>query len=149
MAEYAPLRIVYVFDDGDESDMALGTIDRQGTIEISRVAPGQDAAVETMVGELNGTGQMFFRDAHTNAETGRAAMVKKAVQRGEPDFFDALRQTAQRFYKADLRFDPAVFDGGEVLIPDQDIGAGEPDEDDTPPQPDMTPLPDAKPGIDI
>ncbi len=149
MADQAPLRIVYVFGDGDESDMALGTITRDGMIDITRVAPGQETAVETMVAELNGAERMFLRDAHTNAETGRAAMTKQAILRGGPGFLDALCQTVQRFYKADLRFDRTVFEGGEQLIPDQDIGQEDAAEDDTPPQPDMTPLPDAKPGIDI
>ena len=149
MAEHAPLRIVYVFEDGEESDMALGTIDLLGHIEITRVAPGQEETVERMVADLNGSERVFLRDAHTNPETGRAAMVKKGIARGGPGFFDALRQTAQRFYKADLRFDPSVFGGGAVLMPDQDIQGDADQQDDTPPEPDMTPLPNAKPGMDV
>lgn len=149
MAEHAPLRIVYVFEDGEESDMALGTIDALGHITINRTAPGQEETVERIVADFNGSERMYSRDAHTNPETGRAAMVKKAIPRGGPGFFEALREAARRFYKADLKFDPSLFDGGEVLIPDQDIAAAENDEDDTPPSPDMTPLPNAKPGMDV
>ena len=149
MAEQAPLRIVYVFEDGAESDMALGTITREGMLEITKVAQGQEASVDMLVSELNGSSRMFMRDATTSPETGRAAMVKTPVDRGMPGFLEALVENAKRFYGVELRFDPAVFDGGDLLM--QDLGDDDIEDpiDDTPPVADMTPDENAKPGIDV
>ena len=149
MAEIAPLRIVYVFEDGAESDMALGTITREGILDVTKVAQGQEASVETLVSELNGSSRMFLRDARTSPQTGRAAMVKTPVDRGMPGFLDALVENAKRFYGAELRFDPAVFEGGELLMQDPVDDDVEKPIDDTPPEADMTPDENAKPGIDI
>lgn len=149
MAEIAPLRIVYIFEDGAESDIALGTIAQDGMLEITKVAEGQEAAVETLVSEMNASQRMFLRDARTNPETGRAALTKTPVDRGAPEFLDALRDNAKRFYSVELRFDPAVFAGGEVLMMDPEDAEEDEQIDDTPPEPDMTPIEGAKPGIEV
>jgi hypothetical protein len=149
MAEIAPLRIVYIFEDGAESDIALGTIAQDGMLEITKVADGQAAAVGTLVSELNAAERMFLRDARTSPETGRAALTKTPVDRGAPEFMEALRETARRYYSVDLRFDPAVFAGGELLMQDGDDEPGDDQIDDTPPEPDMTPVEGAKPGIEV
>lgn len=149
MPPTAPLRIVYLFDDGDESDMALGAIDGQGVISVTQAAPGQAEAVQRMVVELNRSPQVFLRDARTSPKTGRVTQTKQAVRRGAPGFLEALRQTARRFYKADLRFDPALLTGGAPLAPDPTPDDTPPPADDTPPEPDSTPLPDAKPGLEL
>ncbi len=149
MAEIAPLRIVYVFDGGSEKEIARGTITQDGMLETAKVVPSQTAAVATLVSELNGAARMFTRDVRTSPETGRAAMVKTPVDRGAPGFLEALRDTAKRFYKVDLRFDPAIFDGGELLMPGADDADVADQIDDTPPGPDMAPVENAKPGIEI
>lgn len=147
MAELAPLKMVYVFEDGAESDIALGTISRDGVLTATRIADGQEDSVATMVAELNGADKAFLRETDTSPETGRALLVKTPVERGAPGFLDALCETAKRFYKIELRFDPAIFDGGEVLIVD-DADAPEPLGDD-PPEPDMPDRDAPNPGLDI
>ena len=149
MAEIAPLRIVYIFDGGSEKEIAQGTITQSGMLETTKVIPSQQAAVETLVSELNASTRVFTRDVRTSPETGRAAMVKTPLERGMPGFLEALRETAKRFYKVDLRFDPAVFEGGELLMQDPDDDDVTDQIDDTPPGPDMTPVENAKPGIEI
>ncbi len=147
MAELAPLRIVYLLDTGAEKEIAQGTITQDGMLETSKVLPSQVAAVETLVSELNASERVFTRDARTSPETGRAAMVKTPVERGMPGFLDALNETAKRFYKVELRFDPAVFAGGEQLMLDPSDDDDDDLEDDTPNGPDMTPEEDALTGF--
>lgn len=150
MADIAPLRIVYPLDSGVDKEIAQGTISDDGMLETTKVLPSQVAAVETMVSELNASERMFLRDARTSPETGKAAMVKTPVERGTPEFLDALADTAKRFYKVELRFDPAVFAGGSVLIADVDDDDDDQDiEDDTPTAPDMSPVEDAPAGIEV
>ncbi len=120
MADTAPLRIVYVFDDGDESDLALGTISQDGLIETTTIAEGQEAAVATLVEDLNGTERVFDRSMETMEDADRPVMVKTPVTRGEPAFLETLRDTAMRFHKVDLRFDPEVFDSAFALVDDNE-----------------------------
>ncbi len=147
MAELAPLKMVYVFEDGAESDIALGTISRDGMLTATRIADGQEDSVATLIAELNGADKVFLRETDTSPETGRALLVKTPVERGARGFLDALCETAKRFYKVELRFDPAIFDGGEVLIVD-DADAPEPLDDD-PPEPDMPDRDAPNPGLGV
>lgn len=148
MAQTVPLRIVYVFEDGAESDMALGTISREGVLETTKIADGQEKAVETLVSELNASDRVFLREMVTSPRTGMGSMAKIPVERGTPGFLAALQETAKRFYKLELRFDPKAFDGGTTI----QTGGGESAEDvldEKISEPDMTPRENAKPGIDV
>lgn len=107
----AELRIVHIFDDGGESDLAVGTIDSAGVIAVDRIAPGQEARVGTIVEELNGSDRLFDKQGSDDPDAPRHALVKRAVARGMPGFLDLLVTTARRFYGADLRFDRAVLEG--------------------------------------
>jgi hypothetical protein len=107
----AELRIVHIFDDGGESDLAVGTIDHAGTIAVDRIAPGQEARVGTIIEELNGSERLFDKQGSDNPGSPRHALVKRAVERGMPGFLDLLVTTARRFYGVDLRFDRAVLGG--------------------------------------
>jgi len=116
-----PLRIVYIFEDGDESDIALGTIDRVGHIEIGKIADGQDENVASIVAELNESDRVFVKDLSHEPGAAPHTLVKRAVLRGSPDFLDALDETARRFYSVELRYDraalagtPGLGDGGEA-----------------------------------
>lgn len=136
MAETAPLRIVYRFEDGAESDLALGQIDRMGQITVSKVAPGEEARLDRMLAELNGAEHLFLRDGvRVPAGETRARKVKRSVLRGDPEFLAALIETAARFFRVELRFDPALLEGSGGYAPEADLGADfeEPEVEDAEP----------------
>ncbi len=136
----AELRIVHIFDDGGESDLAVGTIDHAGTIAVDRIAPGQEARVGTIVEELNGSERLFDKRGSDDPDAPRHALVKRAVERGMPGFLDLLVTTARRFYGVDLRFDAAVLAGG---LPASGPAAGPvPDDPDETVVQDVLPEPD-------
>lgn len=75
------LKIVYIFDDGAESDIALGTIDSYGIMSISKIADGQEETVNTMVHELNSQEKVYYRDVGSSSATGRVIQKKTAILR--------------------------------------------------------------------
>lgn len=100
-ASIIALRIVYVFDDGDSSDLAVGTIDRNGVIAVTKVQEGEEERVNQMVEELNESEKVFMKRG-SDMNTG---LQKIPVYRGEPGFIETLCETARRFYGAELQFD--------------------------------------------
>ena len=131
MAHTAPLRIVYKFEDGDETDMAVGSITRDGVITILKTAPGEEARVDTMVTELNDTDRVFVRDKPANpGGSDRSKMIKRAIIRGDDDFLQALQETALRFYGTELRFDAGILQGPAGLDPAPDDTLKVADEDE-------------------
>jgi hypothetical protein len=95
------LRIVYVFDDGDTSDLALGTIDRSGTITVSKIQDGEDERVQQLVEELNESDKVYIK---RGSDSHRGGLQKIPIYRGDPLFIDTLCETARRFYSVELRF---------------------------------------------
>lgn len=133
MANTAPLRIVYMFEDGEESDLAVGTITRDGIISILKTAPGEDARVETIVTEINETERVFVRDKPANpGGSERSTLIKRSIVRGEDDFLSALQANALRFYRTELRFDPEILNGPAGLdpAPDTTLNAADDAEED-------------------
>ena len=108
MAQSTYLKVVYTFDDGGRSDLAVGTIDAMGQIEVSKVAPGQEDRVNLMVTELNQAERVFVPDLAHDDVTGQTSLVKRSVYRAMPDFLEALTEYARRHYRAELQFDAAA-----------------------------------------
>lgn len=108
MADSTPVRLVYHFDDGDTSDLALGTIDRNGLITVETVAEGQEEMVGTLVAELNETSRIYVRGMTDGPEGETGRMTKTAIERGTPQFLEAFSENCLRFYSVEVRFDPAV-----------------------------------------
>jgi hypothetical protein len=135
----AALRLVYHFDDGETSDLALGTIDSAGVLAVSKVAEGAEERVATLVEELNASPQVFVRSGSRTPGAARGTLKKTAVLRGMPGFIDALVETARRFYGVELRFDPVGLAGGIPAAPalpaDAGGGASPYDPDPAPPEP--------------
>ncbi len=117
MTPTAALRLVFHFDDGDTSDLALGTIDANGIIAVGKVADGQEDRVAMLVEELNASETVFVRSGSDNPDAVPGTMKKTAVLRGMPGFIDALVETARRFYGVELRFDRAELGGGIAAAP--------------------------------
>lgn len=133
MAQTAALRIVYLFEDGQTSDLALGTIDRSGVIETSVVADGEEDKVAALVAELNGLDRVFVQEMVDGPEGESGRRRKIPVERGTAEFLTALQSDAERFYSVALRFDPAV-------LTEEDDGMGLDWPDMPPPEP---PIPGA------
>ncbi len=111
MSDTTYVRLVYVFEDGDRSDLALGLIDRLGMITIEQTAPGQDETVARIVGELNEKEQVFEEALMQPEGTDRAKLTYRPIGRAEPSFLTALKETAKRTYRIDLVFDVSAFSG--------------------------------------
>ena len=107
MTDVTPLRMVYVFEDGDRSDLALGMIDQLGQITAKDIASGQEESVDRIVAELNAQEQVYRREV---AGFDRPMPTKTAVMRGMADFLAVQRETALRLYGIELVYDPSVFD---------------------------------------
>ncbi|MEX0348146.1 MAG: hypothetical protein AB3N15_01890 [Paracoccaceae bacterium] len=131
MTRTTPLRIVYIFDDGDEVDLASGTIDTEGVIAVEMMTEGEEESVETVVRELNASERVFVRDMSNESGLDRPALTKRPIERGMPGFLEELVATARRFYKVELRFDLSQLEsrGASFSLPD-DVIAPEEDDDE-------------------
>lgn len=128
MSMTTPLKLVYVFDDGDTVELASGTIDSNGVIAIQTMKPGEEESVETVVAELNAAEQVYVRGMADGEEEG--ALTKLPVERGMPGFLPELVATAQRFFNVELRFDETALEGPKKFARSAPVDEPETDEAD-------------------
>jgi len=126
MTNTTEIRIVKRFPDGQTGDVAVGTINRSGVITIERTAPGAEDSIAQVVQEMNATDVVYdkriaIRDSNDTAQDEdspglsplvepnmQTTLVKQAFNRGTPEFFPALINTAKRFYGLELQFDEKI-----------------------------------------
>jgi hypothetical protein len=108
------LRIVYIFDDGDTSDLALGTIDQSGMITVSKIQDGQEERVHQLVDELNESDKVYIK---RGSDSNSRGLQKIPIYRGDERFIETLCETARRFYSVDLQFSKE-----DLTAPDRDLG---------------------------
>lgn len=111
MSETTYIRLVYVFPDGDRSDLALGLIDRSGMITAETFAPGQEETVVRILAELNGQERVFREELMLPDGTDRPKLSYVSIDRGVPGFMEALQESTLKTYGIDLVFDASAFDG--------------------------------------
>lgn len=99
------LSLSYAHEDGSLQSLGGGTIDQSGRIVIDAPAPGQEDYVASFVEEMNAREFVVVKERPGGGHERRYAMVKRQIERVDPDFLSALKTYARRVFGMVLDFD--------------------------------------------